>query len=229
VFFIFTFVAYVLIIYLSLRLAVWPPAVVATNRISPREPWQITRGNVWRLIGAFILTFGWIYLLVLVPAAGAYWYYSSKMKAPPDVPAITAPAFPEEEVPKDAAPPQDPAGAAPAPSVAPAPPALPAPAAVPAQPQQPTPPAAPATPSPATPSPEAAAPEIGPDDSDVKVEFDRDAPRRQLDAIVGPFAAVMWVAFLFMYIFFTSLAVALMSFSYKALKGYEPHEPIPEA
>ena len=36
VFFIFTFVAYVLIIYLSLRLAVWPPAVVATSSSSRR-------------------------------------------------------------------------------------------------------------------------------------------------------------------------------------------------
>lgn len=70
-------------------------------------------------------------------------------------------------------------------------------------------------------------PEIAPDGGDVRVELDRDAPRRQLEAMFGPFAAVMWVAFLFMYIFFTSLAVALMSFSYKALKGYEPHEPIP--
>jgi hypothetical protein len=226
VFFIFTFVAYVLIIYLSLRLAVWPPAVVATNRISPSEPWQITRGNVWRLIGAFVLTFGWIYVLILVPAVGAYWYYTNKMKDLPEVPAITAPAIPEAEAPKDPGLPQDPSGAVPAPSVAPAPPALPAPPTVPAQPQQP---AAPGTPSPATPSTEAAAPEIGPDDSGVKVEFDRDAPRRHLDAIVGPFAAAMWVAFLLMYIFFTALAVALMSFSYKALKGYEPHEPIPEA
>ncbi|MFM9864572.1 MAG: hypothetical protein ACKVRO_13285 [Micropepsaceae bacterium] len=217
------FVAYILIIYFSLRLAVWPPAVVATNRISPREPWQLTRGNVWRLIGAFILTFGWIYVLVLVPAAGAYWYYTNKMKEmPTEVPAITAPASPEAEAPTTPPTAPERAGAAPAPSVAPAPPAIPA------QPQQPTPPAAPVTPSPATPPPEAAMPEIAPDGGDVRETLDRDAPRRQLEAMVGPFAAAMWVAFLFMYIFFTSLAVALMSFSYKALKGYEPHEPIPE-
>lgn len=227
VFFIFTFVAYVLIIYLSLRLAVWPPAVVATNRISPSEPWQITRGNVWRLIGAFILTFGWIYFAL---AGAAFWYSANKMKAAlPEVPAITAPAIPEAEAPKDPGLPQDPAGAAPAPSVAPAPPALPAPPTVPAQPQQPASPAAPVAPSPATPSPEVAVPEIALDDDDAKLEADRDEVRRQLDAIIGPAATVMWVAFLLMYIFFTALAVALMSFSYKALKGYEPHEPIPEA
>jgi hypothetical protein len=45
VFFIFTFAAYILVIYFSLRLSVWPPAVVATNRISPREP-SATAG-VW--------------------------------------------------------------------------------------------------------------------------------------------------------------------------------------
>jgi type IV secretory pathway VirB10-like protein len=225
VFFIFTFAAYILVIYFSLRLSVWPPAVVATNRISPREPWQLTRGNVWRLIGAFILTFGWIYVLVLVPAVGAYWYYTNKMKAAlPEVPAITAPALPETEAPKDSGLPQAPAGATPAPSVAPAPPALPAPPAAPAQPQQPAPAAAPVAPSPATPPPEAAMPEIAPDSG---VEVDRDAARRQVEGMIGPFAAVMWVVFLFMYIFFTALAVALMSFSYKALKGYEAHEPIP--
>jgi hypothetical protein len=59
--------------------------------------------------------------------------------------------------------------------------------------------------------------------------MDPDAAKREFEAMVAPFAAVMWVAFLFIYIFFTALAVALMSFSYKALKGYEPHEPIPDA
>ncbi len=227
VFLTFYFVAYVLIIYVSLRLAVWPPAVVATNRISPSEPWQITHGNVWRLIGAFFLTFVWIYLLILVPAVGAYWYYTNKMKAAlPEVPAITAPALPEAEAPKVPAPAQEPAGAAPAPSVAPAAPALPA---APAQPQQPASPAAPVAPAPATPPPDVAVPEIAVDDDDAKLAADRDKVRHQLDAIIGPIASVMWVAFLFMYIFFTALAVALMSFSYKALKGYEPHEPIPEA
>ena len=223
VFLIFYFVAYILAIYFSLRLSVWPPAVVATNRISLSEPWQLTRGNVWRLIGAFILTFGWIYLLVLVPAIGGYWYYTNKMKAAPEVPAITAPVSPEVEVPKAPPAPQEPSGAAPSPSAAPA-----LPAATPTQPQQPAPPAASPAPTPAMPSPEATAPEIAPDGGDETVEADRDEARRQVEAMIGPFAAVMWVVFLFMYIFFTSLAVALMSFSYKALKGYEPHEPIPE-
>jgi hypothetical protein len=214
VFFVFYIAAYILVIYLSLRLAAWPPAVVATNRISPSEPWQLTRGNVWRLIGAFILTFGWIYLFVLVPIS-AYWYYSYKMKVPPEAPAITAPASPEADAPMAPPAPQEPAGAAPAPT---------APAA---QPQQPASPAAAPAPPPAMPSPEAAAPQIAPDGG-VK-EMDPDAAKREFEAMVAPFAAVMWVAFLFIYIFFTALAVALMSFSYKALKGYEPHEPIPDA
>lgn len=216
------FVAYILIIYLSLRLAVWPPAVVATNRLSPSEPFALTRGNVWRLIGAFILTFGWIYLLVLVPAVGAYWYYTNKMKEmPPEVPAITAPAVPETDSPPAQAAPQPPAAVPLA--TAPAAPAQP-----PAELPQPAPQtAAPAAPSPAAPAPVGESKPTEVPDITVNVR-DREERLRDLEATVGPFAAVMWVVFLLMYIYFTALAVALMSFSYKALKGYEPYEPIPE-
>lgn len=216
------FVAYILIIYLSLRLAVWPPAVVATNRLSPSEPFALTRGNVWRLIGAFILTFGWIYLLVLVPAVGAYWYYTNKMKEmPPEVPAITAPAVPETDSPPAQAAPQPPAAVPLA--TAPAAPAQP-----PAELPQPAPQtAAPAALSPAAPAPVGESKPTEVPDITVNVR-DREERLRDLEATVGPFAAVMWVVFLLMYIYFTALAVALMSFSYKALKGYEPYEPIPE-
>jgi hypothetical protein len=211
------FAAAIVILYLSLRLCVWPPAVVATNRLSPSEPWQLTRGNVWRLIGAFLLTFGWIYVLVLIPlAAGSYWYYTNKMKeAQPEIPAITAPAIPD--APSNPATPQAPSSAAP-----------PAPTTEAPQPPLPAAPA-PTTPPPAMPAPEAPAAE------DVLADDKRAAPRdpeerlREFEAAIGPFAAVAWLVFLFMYIYFTALAVALMSFSYKALKGYEPHEPIPEA
>jgi hypothetical protein len=48
-------VAWILVIYVSVRLAVWPPSVVATGSLSPAEPWNLMRGNVLRFIGLVIL------------------------------------------------------------------------------------------------------------------------------------------------------------------------------
>lgn len=215
------FVAYVSIIYVSLRLTVWPPSVVATNRLSPSDAWQLTRGNVWRFIGAFILTFGWIYLIIIVPATvGAYWYYTNKMVPPQDVPAITAPATPDAAQPSHEAPPpvvpEGPSatsGAAPATSST--------------EPSM----SAQHEPEAASPSAPRAAPEA-PTPNVIVMNVEKPDPemvRRRLDETFGAFAPVMWVVFLLMYIYFPALAVALMSFSYKALKGYEPHEPIADA
>ena len=53
-------------------------------------------------------------------------------------------------------------------------------------------------------------------------------PQQKLDALFAPFAAVMWAIFLLIYIYVSALAVALMSFSYKALKGYDAYEPVPQ-
>ena len=47
--------AWLLVIYFSIRLAVWPPSVVATGSLSPSEPWSLMRGNVMRFIGLVIL------------------------------------------------------------------------------------------------------------------------------------------------------------------------------
>jgi hypothetical protein len=47
--------AWILVIYVSIRLAVWPPSVVATGSLSPAEPWSLMRGNVWRFIGLVAL------------------------------------------------------------------------------------------------------------------------------------------------------------------------------
>lgn len=47
--------AWILVIYVSIRLAVWPPSVVATGSLSPAEPWSLMRGNVLRFIGLVML------------------------------------------------------------------------------------------------------------------------------------------------------------------------------
>jgi hypothetical protein len=47
--------AWLIVIYVSIRLAVWPPSVVATGSLSPSEPWSLMRGNVFRFIGLVFL------------------------------------------------------------------------------------------------------------------------------------------------------------------------------
>jgi hypothetical protein len=47
--------AWLIVIYVSIRLAVWPPSVVATGSLSPSEPWSLMRGNVFRFIGLVLL------------------------------------------------------------------------------------------------------------------------------------------------------------------------------
>lgn len=47
---------WIIVLFFMLRLAVWPPSVVATGRLSPSEAWNLTRGNAWRIIGLFVLT-----------------------------------------------------------------------------------------------------------------------------------------------------------------------------
>ena len=47
--------AWLIVIYVSIRLAVWPPSVVATGSLSPAEPWSLMRGNVLRFIGLVFL------------------------------------------------------------------------------------------------------------------------------------------------------------------------------
>jgi hypothetical protein len=42
-----------------------------------------------------------------------------------------------------------------------------------------------------------------------------------------PYLPVVYVLGLMLYVFMTSLGVALISYSYKALKGYEAASPIP--
>ena len=48
-------VAWLVLMFLFLRLSVWPPAVVAQNRLALGEAWRLTRGNALRMLGLFIL------------------------------------------------------------------------------------------------------------------------------------------------------------------------------
>ena len=72
---------WLVVIYFVLRLAVWPASVVATGRLSPVEAWRLTRGNVWRLIGLFVLTAIVIWIVVVPPVAA--YFYQVKMDAGP--------------------------------------------------------------------------------------------------------------------------------------------------
>lgn len=45
---------YVAVLWLTLRLTVWPPAVVANNRLSFGEAWNLSRGNALALFGLLI-------------------------------------------------------------------------------------------------------------------------------------------------------------------------------
>jgi len=53
-----------IVIFVSVRLAVWPPSVVATGSLSPSEPWSLMRGNVLRFIGLVFLSGGAIWILM---------------------------------------------------------------------------------------------------------------------------------------------------------------------
>ena len=47
-------IGYVVLIWLTLRLMVWPPTVVANNRLSFGEAWELSRGNALALFGLSI-------------------------------------------------------------------------------------------------------------------------------------------------------------------------------
>jgi hypothetical protein len=55
---------FIFIIWLALRLSVWPAAVVANNRLALGDAWRTTRGNVLRLLLMFI--FSYVVLIVVV-------------------------------------------------------------------------------------------------------------------------------------------------------------------
>jgi hypothetical protein len=66
---------WLIVLFIFVRLAVWPPSVVATNSVSPAEAWSLTRGNFWRFIGLFILAGLTMYAVVIPVAVGFYMYH----------------------------------------------------------------------------------------------------------------------------------------------------------
>jgi hypothetical protein len=56
---------WLVLLYFALRLAVWPPAVVATGRLALGEAWSLTRGNVLRILGMFIVMVVVIWLIAI--------------------------------------------------------------------------------------------------------------------------------------------------------------------
>jgi hypothetical protein len=58
-------IAYFVVLWLSLRLMVWPPAVVANNRLSLGEAWRLTRGKALAMLGLGIFSS----FVIMVPIA----------------------------------------------------------------------------------------------------------------------------------------------------------------
>ncbi|MBI1211529.1 MAG: hypothetical protein GC190_08700 [Alphaproteobacteria bacterium] len=172
------FVGWIVCIYVSLRLVVWPPAIVATRRLSLGEAWRLSRGNVWRFIGLFLLAISPFYILVVGLAGASYWYYTTKIH---DAPPPTEAKQIVETV-----------GVVPATKDTPA------------------------TVTPPTPEQVA------------KDEAEREQQAERAMEAFQPFAPAFWLIELLVEIFVAGLTVALLSFSYKALKGYDAHEPIPD-
>jgi hypothetical protein len=149
-------VGWLIVVYFMLRLAIWPPSVVATGRLSPAEPWRLTRGNVWRFIGLFALVALCLYAIILPPII---WYFIEGARH------------------------ADAGAAAGVPAVAP--------------------------------NPEATKAMV------------REVMEKRMQSL-AQYMPLFWLAYLFFYIFITGLSVALISYSYKALKGYDAAAPIPE-
>lgn len=140
-------VGWLILLFVMVRLAVWPPAVVATRRLSPAEPWALTRGNFWRFIGLFLLTAIAVWMVV-VPATAAYFFYHAR--------------------------------------------------------------------------------ELMPHQQTVEAVKDPVAMREAMRVSIRPYWPTILLGYFLIYMFFTAFGVALLSFSYKALKGYDAAGPIPE-
>jgi hypothetical protein len=132
---------------------VWPPSVVATNHLSPAEPWRLTHGNALRVFGLFVLTIFVVYAFILVFVLGGVFAFRDQLGhlAPPHVP-------------------------------------------------------------------------------DLPNSVDRQQAIREMIATqLAAYWPVLWLVGLLVYTAAISMTVALISYSYKALKGYDAGEPIPAA
>lgn len=67
-------VGWIVLLYFFLRLSVWPPAVVATRRLSLIHAWRLTEGNALRMLGLFALAVVALYIIAIpfAIAAGAF-------------------------------------------------------------------------------------------------------------------------------------------------------------
>jgi hypothetical protein len=63
---------WLIVLFVFVRLAVWPPSVVATNSVSPAQAWSLTRGNFWRFVGLFVLA-GLTMYAVVIPVAAVFY------------------------------------------------------------------------------------------------------------------------------------------------------------
>ena len=179
-------IAWIVMVYFTLRLSVWPPAVVATNRFALAEAWRLTKGNVLRLLGLFLMPVLLIWMIVALAAASLYYFSDNKViDAPANPPAVEqrAPAPDSAARLNSWLSLRDSLGAALSDTEN--------------------------VPDPAT------------NDKDESV-----APQEpdETQAELGPSFFVF--TFFFM-IYVTAYGVAIVSFAYKALKGYEAGEPIP--
>jgi hypothetical protein len=179
-------IAWIVMVYFTLRLSVWPPAVVATNRFALAEAWRLTKGNVLRLLGLFLMPVLLIWMIVALAAASLYYFSDNKViDAPANPPAVeqSAPAPDSAARLNSWLSLRESLGAALSDTVN--------------------------VPDPAT------------NDKDDSV-----APQEPDETQAEPGPSLFVFTFFFM-IFVTAYGVAIVSFAYKALKGYEAGEPIP--
>lgn len=73
------FACWIILLFIFIRLAVWPPSVVATNSVSPAEAWSLTRGNFWRFVGLFVLAGLAMYAVIIPIVVGAYLHHREFM------------------------------------------------------------------------------------------------------------------------------------------------------
>ena len=179
-------IVWIVIFYFMLRISVWPPAVVATNGFALADAWRLTKGNVLRLLGLFLMP-----LMIVALAAGlaAAYFYSISDKQVIDAPA-NPPAVEQSAPTLHSAPRLNSWLGLPETFGA----AL---------------------------SNTRSAPHVATNGKDASA-----APQQpdETPSGLGPLSFV----FFFLYIIYaTAYGVAVVSFAYKALKGYEAGEPIP--
>lgn len=140
-------VAWIVLIWLLLRLFVWPPTIVATNRLSLGEAWRTTKGNAWHILGLIIVTVTFLWIVMAAVLA----VMMATLGFPPMPPT--------------------------------------------------------------------------PDAADVRALDE--AMRQRIEQQFQGFGPAIFVGELLLNIYATAFVVALVSFTYKALKGYDAKAPIP--